>query len=587
MLMSHGCIGSNDTSTKTRRGRASKPKTRTGCKTCKLRRVKCDETKPSCLRCLKFHGTCDGFGYSSVTIQPATKALLPKPVRARPTLKIEAKSVPRLNLNDFQPSLFTNEQEHSSFRYFHDKTANRLAGYFDESSMWNRLVLQACESDQSIRHAVIAIGALDMALDTAQVRKKAEWLEPAKVQLQAESQRQFALQSYGKAIKRMRDALSEPRQDMRTILIACLLFVAFESFHGNNNSAVQQAHGGIKLLNGWLPQWVSKDKNDHELKGLRSPAPHKIEDELVQAFARLDTVAIGSMDLEPIQIHPSLKPEVSDILRLMPEQFWDIEEARMYHDLIWRTVIHFILWMHGWGAPVGYDTSKAPSPGQIFEGQSKRAFVNDLKAKPDMLAEARRHCELFERWTAAFDPLFRQSRTPAGRKDFIAATVLRLHFKAGYISISGGFADPLDFDKRTSEYNEVLDLAGILTDSLSLREAGQRATFMMYGPLSGCLYIVVTCCRDGAIRRRAIDLMLRQPRREGLWDSLLTARVCQTVLEIEERGMVDGFIPLSSRINNVKTTFNMQLREGRITYTWFEPPNGQDTLEIMSADFTW
>lgn len=451
--------------------------------------------------------------------------------------------------------------------------------------MWNRLILQACENDQSIRHAVIAIGALDMALDTAQVRKKAEWLEPAKVQLQAESQRQFALQSYGKAIKRMKDALSEPRQDMRTILIACLLFVAFESFHGNNNSAVQQAHGGIKLLNGWLPQWVRKD--DQQLKGLRSPAPHIIEDELVQAFARLDTVAIQSMDLPPIPIHPTLKPEVSDILRLMPETFWDIEEARMYHDLIWRTVIHFIFWVYGWGGPVSFDQTKSPSQGQIFEGQSKRAFVRDLKHHPEMHAEAKRHSDVLLRWSAAFETLFRQSRTPAGRKDFIGATVLRLHAKAGYISISGGFADPLDFDRRKDEYTEVCDLAEILTDSLKLREPDQRAMFMLNGPLTGCLYIVATCSRDPDIRRRAIDLMLRQPRREGLWDSQLTARICQKVVEIEERGMVDGYIPLAARINNIKMMYNMQERKGEITYTWYEPPPGEDKLEIMAAEFTW
>jgi hypothetical protein len=34
--------------------RARKPKVKTGCITCKIRRVKCDETKPECRRCIKF-----------------------------------------------------------------------------------------------------------------------------------------------------------------------------------------------------------------------------------------------------------------------------------------------------------------------------------------------------------------------------------------------------------------------------------------------------------------------------------------------------------------------------------------------------
>ncbi|KAJ9613063.1 hypothetical protein H2200_003004 [Cladophialophora chaetospira] len=36
-------------------------KTRNGCKVCKLRRVKCDETRPACLRCTNSNRTCEGY----------------------------------------------------------------------------------------------------------------------------------------------------------------------------------------------------------------------------------------------------------------------------------------------------------------------------------------------------------------------------------------------------------------------------------------------------------------------------------------------------------------------------------------------
>ncbi|KAH8121174.1 hypothetical protein ACSS6W_009931 [Trichoderma asperelloides] len=39
--------------------RKSHAKTRTGCKTCKRRKIKCDETRPSCRNCLKHSVTCD------------------------------------------------------------------------------------------------------------------------------------------------------------------------------------------------------------------------------------------------------------------------------------------------------------------------------------------------------------------------------------------------------------------------------------------------------------------------------------------------------------------------------------------------
>ncbi|EPE34970.1 Zn2/Cys6 DNA-binding protein [Glarea lozoyensis ATCC 20868] len=51
----------NSGEVKVRKTRASKPKVKTGCQTCKIRRVKCDETKPACLRCVKFGHQCDGY----------------------------------------------------------------------------------------------------------------------------------------------------------------------------------------------------------------------------------------------------------------------------------------------------------------------------------------------------------------------------------------------------------------------------------------------------------------------------------------------------------------------------------------------
>ena len=45
----------------TKRSRASKPKVRTGCLTCKIRRVKCDEGKPACQKCTSTGRKCDGY----------------------------------------------------------------------------------------------------------------------------------------------------------------------------------------------------------------------------------------------------------------------------------------------------------------------------------------------------------------------------------------------------------------------------------------------------------------------------------------------------------------------------------------------
>ena len=53
--------------------RQSHLKVRTGCRTCKTRRTKCDETKPSCLRCTKAKFVCEGY---SISLFPADVARL-------------------------------------------------------------------------------------------------------------------------------------------------------------------------------------------------------------------------------------------------------------------------------------------------------------------------------------------------------------------------------------------------------------------------------------------------------------------------------------------------------------------------------
>lgn len=59
-------------SDKPRRTRKVHNKVRTGCQTCKIRRKKCDETKPACLRCTTTGRNCDGYALlPSPPTQPA------------------------------------------------------------------------------------------------------------------------------------------------------------------------------------------------------------------------------------------------------------------------------------------------------------------------------------------------------------------------------------------------------------------------------------------------------------------------------------------------------------------------------------
>lgn len=91
------------------------------------------------------------------------------------------------------------------------------------------------------------------------------------------------------------------------------------------------------------------------------------------------------------------------------------------------------------------------------------------------------------------------------------------------------------------------------------------ATFTIDGSIVPSLYVVSIKCRDQGIRRRAIELLLQNPRREGLWDSALIARVGMLSIQVdEEGGLVDGFVPDWARIVGVIIVARRAKDEGHI-----------------------
>jgi len=86
------------------------------------------------------------------------------------------------------------------------------------------------------------------------------------------------------------------------------------------------------------------------------------------------------------------------------------------------------------------------------------------------------------------------------------------------------------------------------------------------------LYVVVSRCRDPAIRRRGLQLLASCNRREGIWDSTLTARVAERIIAIEENGAMShpvlyaSQIPEHARIRDLHTKFGVD-RQGLIRYT--------------------
>jgi hypothetical protein len=161
----------------------------------RIRRIKCDEDKPSCGQCVRGRRICDGY-------------VNPSPSRH---------DVKLLSTSLIYPGVCTligTDQERHYFDYFRHRTAPQLSGSFD-SSFWNRLLLQTTHHQPAVWHAVVALGSLHQNFEDRCP--------------DATGDAAFALQQYVKAIGFVLVPIRERgKQAADVALITCVLFTCFE-----------------------------------------------------------------------------------------------------------------------------------------------------------------------------------------------------------------------------------------------------------------------------------------------------------------------------------------------------------------------
>ncbi|KAI1502117.1 hypothetical protein F5X99DRAFT_418047 [Biscogniauxia marginata] len=186
--------------------RKGSPKVRTGCLTCKIRKVKCDEVKPYCHRCVSTGRKCDGYAPT----QPSTSLQWHRPRSHFPDVNSAA--------------------EIRHLQFFWEVAAPRLSGPM-EPYFWTNLVLQFGSFEPAVRHSVIAISSLYERLHR----------DPAAARLLPDDG--VVLRHYNAAIQEMKSQESVP-----LVLLVCVLFICIEFLRGNREAAIQHCKHGICLL---------------------------------------------------------------------------------------------------------------------------------------------------------------------------------------------------------------------------------------------------------------------------------------------------------------------------------------------------
>jgi hypothetical protein len=394
------------------------------------------------------------------------------------------------------------------------------------------IFLQACESEASIRHAAIAWGALDRISQPSQYN---EPLRSGKSTGATSKHHYHALKEYAMVIHY---AQADVKKDLRTVLMISLAIISFEAWYGNHDIALQQIKIGVNLLREW-----NKHPREINATGYSTPAPYDVENVLLPVFDRL-SVQLNSSAADQLPDSPSkslatLKINGQVYLESMPGKFSTLDEAEKFYHAAYKLHLGVI--------------SKGRRP-TTRPGDSTRIyplFHYSFYEKEVMTRN-------IERWLAAFAPLKKVLWLKEPDKKKVAIT-FELQMKTAYIyAITAWAENESIYDDHYDFFKDIVHLSEALLNISNSAAATSARKFCFDMVVVLPLWCMGHKCRDRALRRKAVSLLLNFPRREGIWDSLYAAKIIECLMEFEEKHMEAGYIPEWARIWCAMITVNEQ-----------------------------
>lgn len=372
------------------RVRSSAPKRRSGCLTCKARHIRCDESRPTCTRCIDSRRECR---YHDP--QPAAKYAVPqKKLLPKGDLSTHALWSPTSG------SRIQNERDHRYFKSFEHDLAPELPSGF-KSNLWSQLVLQAAESEPIFR----------LTVATAALREAVYNPWPSELENIA-SHRQYALTQYSAALKSVRKSLSEGKDFLRTALISSLLIFCFENMLGDTERAVRNVQSALHIIH---EQFEKQRKASSGFQPPNFSLP--VEEEIVSAFMRLDRPAVallGRIDNAAAPVaNRRFGATFQNIIVVIPEKFTTITEARSYLERIRYRI------QPKQKVDIDLRTS--------FTVPNAATSTVDYMLKSFAVAATYDYCEELlaelEAWHLAFSDLYRRACSEDGESTFVPAEV--------------------------------------------------------------------------------------------------------------------------------------------------------------------
>ncbi|KAK2767752.1 hypothetical protein FQN54_003910 [Arachnomyces sp. PD_36] len=488
-----------DSATKKPPSRGGK-RVKTGCKTCKIRRVKCDESRPSCHRCVSTGRICDGYGVWGGGGTPYGQ---PQPPRA---LSSYCTPVPAGSLTS---------KEQISFEWFMEKTTKKFAGFFS-SDFWETLVFQASAREPAVRHAVVALAAAH--------RFDGEYSPYTSPATSCFDSERFTLQQYNKAIRHLRVGTGASKHALHVTLITCMLFVTLEYLRGQYKMGSAHLRSGIQILS-----HISAPKERLAMSpSILSPAEDFAHNALIDSYARLtiQSAMFGHLPAHLCVVTRDLQANA------LPDEFSSIVDARQSLDDLLNRAHYLQRQLH---ILLTHSTSKTPYIElEFFE--TRRQILTDLAL-----------------WRKASNATLTRLKTEnASFRATQRYSLLDTYYEMTVImaTVCLPSAGEMSFDAHTANFTTIIRQFHDMWTSWArlnngTRELSQllhesqrdRHSFTVESGFIPPVYYTALKCRVPRLRRVAIRMLRSVPHREGLWDGPLLADVLEEVIRIEEGGL--------------------------------------------------
>jgi hypothetical protein len=464
------------------------------------RRVKCDETKPGCIRCQNLGRECGG--YAPEALDDSSKNVAPVPIHPRP-----------MSVMQYAPSVAIpgTPDERRYFQRFCDKTAAEICGSFDPT-FWTEKVLQLCHTDAPIRYVTIALGALAKSLEVTSFPTRLSLSGFPQIDHQhLDEHHKFSLRLYSRSIATLRAILSDGRRHLRTSLTCCVLYMSFEALQGCYEGALTHLRGGSRLLADW--RTARRGQSSRLSQDSLSELQDGLVDDLGRMFARLD---VQGLFVPP----PFPMPESDWEDVVVADAFDSVQEARESFDFLMQGI------------------------GQFYRKSVAHSYQHPEKlTTPFWLHQHSHYSTQLDQWRSSFQVIFAQE-VRAGDIQANSSDMLSIYFNVATVLLASSIEHTeLLYDEYNELFAEIVTKAQQLIQSSEDPSNSSRFTLDMGTILP--LLVTATKCRDRRIRRQAITLLWSKARREGLcYDTITVARLCAWLSSIEGDGIQDDAEPI-------------------------------------------